>query len=314
MNITQLEQFCLLAEVLNYSTAAKILFVSQPTLSRTIMSLETEIGVPLFERNKQNVRLSNAGINFLPFAKKMITCHNEAISHIRASIDGTVGQLKIGFNSWGFRDFLPLLIPFFQESNPKVNIEAEQGYVSKLIELLDSHKIDVALTRDYALDSYAHFDKMPLWTVPMCAVVSANHRLANCEAIYIKDLLDERFYIVDSSVKYFPPIKPLMENKKDNLDYYKAPNIRGAGNISSMLDLVASGLGVCLAHKHVRKYTKANVKFLDLLDYEEYDESITSNYNYNAIVLWSKDNLNPCTQLFVEAVKKVLPDYLESIY
>ena len=314
MQIHQLEQFCLLAEVLNYSTAAKILFVSQPTLSRTIMSLETEIGAPLFKRNKQNVRLSNAGVNFLPLAKKMIDDYNEAIAYIRASIDGTTGKLRIGFNSWGFRGFLPLVIPQFQATNPKVDIDAEQGYVSKLIEQLDSNKIDIALTRDYALEGYSHFEKVPLWTVPMCAVVPAGHRLASKDAIHIKDLLDERFYIVDSAVRYYPPIKPLMESKKDTLDAYKTPNIREAGNIASMLDLVASGLGVCLAHKHIRKYTKANVKFLDLLDYQDYDKNITSNYSYNATLLWRKDNLNPCTPLFIEAVKQVLPNYLQEIY
>lgn len=314
MQIYQLEQFCLLAEVLNYSTAAKILFVSQPTLSRTIMALETEIGAPLFERNKQNVYLSNAGINFLPFAKKMIADYNDAISYVRASVDGTVGQLKLGFNSWGVRGFLPLLIPHFQSKSPNIDIDAEQGYVSKLLELLDTRQLDIALTRDYALDDHSYFNKINLWTVPMCAVVPAKHRLADRDAIYIRELLDERFYIVDSAVRYYPPIKFMMEVKKDSLDFYKAPNIREAGNIASMLDLVASGLGVCLAHKHIRKYTKANVKFLDLLDYQEYDENITSNYSYNAIVLWRKDNHNPCTPLFVEAIKQVLPDYLENIY
>ena len=186
--------------------------------------------------------------------------------------------------------------------------------MSKLIELLDTHQIDIALTRNYALDDYPYFNKLELWTVPMCAVVPADHRLAGCEAIHIRDLLEERFYIVDSAVRYYPPIKIMMEVKKDNLNYYKAPNIKEAGNIASMLDLVASGLGVCLAHKHIRKYTKANVKFLDLLDYEEYDESITSNYSYNAVILWRKDNQNPCTPLFLEAIKEVLPKYLEDIY
>ncbi len=310
MHISQLEQFCVLAEKLNYSTAAKILFVSQPTLSRTIMALETELGAPLFERNKQNVRLSNAGKNFFPFAQKIIAEYNESISYIRASIDGTVGQLKIGFNSWAFRSFLPLLIPKFQKAYPKIDIDASQGYVSKLIELLDKREIDIAFTRDYALEGYSYFDKIPMWTIPMCAVVSANHKLANHSAIHIRDLVDERFYIVDSAVRYYPPIKPIMEVKKNNQVFYKAINIKEAGNIAAMLDLVASGLGVCLAHKHISKYTQTNVKFLDLLDYQEYDKTITSNYSYNAITLWRKDTYNPCTELFIQTLKDFLPKYI----
>ena len=61
MNTTQLHYFMTLSQTLNYSTAAQQLFITQPTLSRSIMALEDEIGTKLFFRENGNVSLTPAG-------------------------------------------------------------------------------------------------------------------------------------------------------------------------------------------------------------------------------------------------------------
>lgn len=58
MNLSQLNYFKKLAEVLHYTRAAQELFITQPTLSGAISSLEKELGAPLFERNGRSVLLT----------------------------------------------------------------------------------------------------------------------------------------------------------------------------------------------------------------------------------------------------------------
>lgn len=61
MNLSQLNYFKKLAEVLHYTRAAQELFITQPTLSGAISSLEKELGAPLFERNGRSVLLTPYG-------------------------------------------------------------------------------------------------------------------------------------------------------------------------------------------------------------------------------------------------------------
>ena len=61
MNLSQLNYFKKLAEVLHYTRAAQELFITQPTLSGAISSLEKELGAPLFERNGRSVLLTPHG-------------------------------------------------------------------------------------------------------------------------------------------------------------------------------------------------------------------------------------------------------------
>lgn len=72
MDIRLMREFLILARTENYLEAAELLFVSQPTLSRHIMTLENELGVPLFERTTRYVRLSRYGKMLVPYAQQFL--------------------------------------------------------------------------------------------------------------------------------------------------------------------------------------------------------------------------------------------------
>ena len=68
MELRQLKYFVQLSKTLNFSTAAKELFITQSTLSHQILQLENELGQPLFHRNSHEVMLTEAGQTLLPLA------------------------------------------------------------------------------------------------------------------------------------------------------------------------------------------------------------------------------------------------------
>lgn len=72
MRVDQLQAVIMVATTQSITTAAEILYISQPSLSRTIQSLEKELGVLLFERNSSGVRLTDSGESLLPFIKKTL--------------------------------------------------------------------------------------------------------------------------------------------------------------------------------------------------------------------------------------------------
>ena len=70
MNFFQLECFITLATLLNFTKAANAMFISQPTFSRHILSLEKELGVKLFHRDKRTVKLTKAGEVFQEIVRR----------------------------------------------------------------------------------------------------------------------------------------------------------------------------------------------------------------------------------------------------
>ena len=74
MELKQLNSFIKVAELLNFSAAAKALYITQSTLSQQIQQLEQELDVQLFQRNSHSVSLTESGEELLPFALQTLHC------------------------------------------------------------------------------------------------------------------------------------------------------------------------------------------------------------------------------------------------
>ena len=72
MDITSLKEFLALAETQNFWEASELLFMNESTLSKHIKKLETELSVPLFERNTRRVSLTPYGESLIPYAKAIV--------------------------------------------------------------------------------------------------------------------------------------------------------------------------------------------------------------------------------------------------
>ena len=82
MELRQLKYFVKSAEYLNFSEAAKHLFITQSTLSQQIKQLEFELGFALFIRNSRHIILTEAGEEFLPFAMRTIQDAEDGVQRL----------------------------------------------------------------------------------------------------------------------------------------------------------------------------------------------------------------------------------------
>ena len=73
MTLQQLRYFCVTAEVLHYTRAAALLYISQPSLSYALSKLEKELNMPLFEKQGKQIALTRYGAEFLPYAKRALS-------------------------------------------------------------------------------------------------------------------------------------------------------------------------------------------------------------------------------------------------
>lgn len=121
MELTQLLHFKTIAECKTMTEAAERLHISQPALSSSLKKLEEELGVALFERRKNSLFLSNAGLTALDYAGKILAQAEEMRNTFKQyTKEGTL--LSLGFCDAGP---MRLSVPLFQKSYPHLSVSSE---------------------------------------------------------------------------------------------------------------------------------------------------------------------------------------------
>ena len=117
MNLSHLRYFVELAHTRHYTRAAEHLFITQPSLSHAIGQLESELGVPLFERSGRNTTLTRLGEEFLVCAERTLSTLDSGVESLRRSAQGE-GLIRLGLVRPLGVDFIPDLAARFLAENP----------------------------------------------------------------------------------------------------------------------------------------------------------------------------------------------------
>ena len=159
MNSKQLECFVEVAESLNFTTASVNLFLSQPSVTHQIKSLEEELGIVLFIRTKKSVSLTPAGENFYTDAKEILSRMLIAKNKAQNSSQRYTGKIAIGYSGIALeKTLLPAILNRFSEKYPNIYIFLKKLHYKDLIFNLKSKKMDVIFT--YSKDSIKQNDSI----------------------------------------------------------------------------------------------------------------------------------------------------------
>ncbi len=186
MEIYQLEYFIKTAEVLHFTKAAELCFVTQSGLSQQIKKLEEELGMPLFIRIGKKVQLTEAGSVFLIHAKKVIkNVQNgkQAIDDLNEMIGG---ELRIGV-TYIFGLLILPVINAFAKRYQKLKIVVEYGTTEALEQKLLHNELDLVLVIS-SHEIGLPLQKVPLFTSNMVMAVSKTHSLAALDKIAFKKI------------------------------------------------------------------------------------------------------------------------------
>lgn len=146
MNLKQLEAFVQVSESGSFSKAAKELFLTQPTISAHISSLEKELSVRLFIRNTKEVSLSDDGKDLYRYAKQ-ITDLEKAIEE-RFYMDSDDGKhfITIAASTIPAQYLLPKVLMCYRERYPKEQIKIMETDSSEVVTQVVDHMVDVGFT------------------------------------------------------------------------------------------------------------------------------------------------------------------------
>lgn len=192
MELIRLRYFYTVGKMLNISQAAKIHGIPQPAMSKTIASLESELGVKLFDRSKNHLSLTKAGQLFMPEVEKALEHLDYGIREMESKKNALSGDLRLSIMY--HRNTCIHCIDRFSKDYPGVNFSIYNNWA-------DPGPFDLCIGGPDRVSQYD--SSISLLREEIRLVVPFGHRLANNSKVAIDDLKNEKFIISSTSNQMF---------------------------------------------------------------------------------------------------------------
>lgn len=186
MTLNQIYYFQTVARYENYRKAAEELYISQPSLSRSIASLESELGVLLFEKNGRGVNLTKGGKLFLEYADRIIDeCEIAKNKMKEMASDG--GKIDIGYVFPLASHYIPHNVRNFlnKKENKNVTFNFFQNHTSAIAKKVRSGELDVGFGGYIDKEEFEFF---PVLSEEMVLITPKGHELESHKKVSIQEL------------------------------------------------------------------------------------------------------------------------------
>jgi DNA-binding transcriptional LysR family regulator len=229
-----------LAETGQTIAAADLLQMPQPTVSRSLMRLGKELGVPVVERHGRTLRLTRAGEALVPHAAAVIAAAGAGVEAVRSQEAGARGTITLAFQSTLGERVVPALVKAFLRDHPGVTFELIQASRPNCLAALEDGTAEVAFVSPLA--ERPGLTTLRLHAEPLLLVVPEGHRLATRPKVAFGEAAAETFICMKRGYG--------MRTYLDDLAAAAgfAPMIGFEGDdLATLRGLVSAGLGVSLA-------------------------------------------------------------------
>ena len=186
MELRQLKYFVRTAQTLNFSEAARSLYVSQSTLSQQIKMLETELGTVLFQRDSHSASLTQSGAMLLPLAIQTIQDAEACKAQVNDLKEMLTGELNIGV-TYSFSHILTETVKNFVKEYPGVKLNIFYRNMAELMEALRHREVDLVLAFKPGRP-YDEIESSNLFSDRLSVIMRKDHALAGRESISLEEL------------------------------------------------------------------------------------------------------------------------------
>ncbi|MBP3232005.1 LysR family transcriptional regulator [Anaerovibrio sp.] len=191
MEIKDMQAFYAIVEEGNISHAAIRLNIAQPALSRQMKRLEDSLGVKLFERGSRRIRLTDAGLLLYSRVKHILGMVDGTVRELVDIGSGVAGTVKLGTITSSGSMLIPELVADFTKEYPLVTFQVWEGDGARVLELLDSHIVEIAITRTQVDNSSYESIILPDEPLVLAVPKSLGVGQEDEEYIHINDLKDK---------------------------------------------------------------------------------------------------------------------------
>jgi LysR family transcriptional regulator, hydrogen peroxide-inducible genes activator len=262
MQIHQLRYFCAVAKTKNFTRAAQLEHLAQPSLSQQVRKLEDELGTQLFDRLGRTVRLTRLGEAFLPRAEEILRRVTSAKSEIHEMTGIERGKLVIGAIPTIAPYFLVQSLANFAREFPLVQVSVIEEATQDLLNRIREGTVDLALLALPVLAN--HCLSQELFRERLYAVVPQHHRLASRTRLHLKQIEEDPFLLLKEGHCFRE--NTLAACRRARLH----PNVVfESGQFATILAMVATGFGVSLVPEMAVEQ-REGCRFIPLADESAY--------------------------------------------
>ncbi len=191
IDLRQLEIFCRIVELKSFTRAAADLFLTQPTVSGRIQSLEKRVGARLLDRNGREVTPTRAGHILYQHAKKLLALRAQAVQELSDFLGLMRGELEVGGSTIPGEYILPALIAQFKQQYPGVMIRLFIRDSGQITDAVESGALEIGIVGSCPRDRDVRCTRLE--DDELVIIVSPQHPLARREAASVDEILEEPF-------------------------------------------------------------------------------------------------------------------------
>jgi LysR family hydrogen peroxide-inducible transcriptional activator len=245
MEFHQLRDFVAVASTGNFGLAAHRCHLAQPSLTKAVQRLETEVGEKLFLRSKRRTVLTSAGDVLYRHALRILNEVEQATRELAETNGLRRGSVKIGVLPTISPYFLPRVLAQFTQKFPFLELVVIEDRTADLLKLVDVADLDMALV---SLPISQHgFEKETLFEEELLLTVPSKHPLAIKDKIELGDLDSERFILMKEVHCLADHVMKFCHKRDLHLQI-----ILENSQIETVQALIMAGLGISLVPQMAR--------------------------------------------------------------
>lgn len=290
MELRHIRYFLAVAEDLSFRRAAERLSIAQPAISRSVKSLEDDIGVTLFDRDNRNVRLTDAGKVFREGSMDALSAIERTVEKTRQASEGHAGALRIGYTDSAITGIMPSLLKAFQDRWPDISLQPMHDYTGGQLSKLDKGDLDIGfVTGPIRKTGYG---QVPVHSEKFVCVVYADHPLAGRPSIRVEELAEENFVHGPPNewAHFYAYLIPMCQR------FGFVPKIvQEAYNTAGILGLVASGMGITILGERATVAVSPGLSVIPLEDVA---------IELQTIAIWKSKDQSNTMKRFVEFLRE----------
>ena len=289
MELGQLEAFVQVAAHRSFSRAAEVLYLTQPSVTARIQSLERELSEELFERSGRSVRLTDAGQTFLVYAERALTDVQEGRNALEALRNVESGTLRIGSALTISTYVLPRILKSYRGHYAGVDVSIRTGRSDDVLDLLLNDEVQVGLVRSL---HHPEIELIHLYDDEVVLITSHTHPFAQARAANIEQVSREPVIFYDKGSSYYGLINgifreaglvPIHAMQLDSLEATKKMVEEGLGiailprvsverelKLGILVEIEITGTSrfkrqIALIYRRNRKHARTVVAFVETL-------------------------------------------------
>jgi len=245
ISIRHVQHFIAVAQELHFRRAAQLTNVAQPALSRSVQTLESELGVQLLTRNNRNVKLTAAGKEFLTGCTEIVAAMDSTINKAKRADQSQFGGVNIGYTYIAMCGKLPKLLAAFEQQHPDISVEPIAASTANQMEQLHRGELDCCFLSG-AVDQPAttEIETIEFQSDAFVIIVNNSHPLAGNGSISMHELVREKILLsgqpTDSTFNQHVHRLFSVAGMEPQFEFVKQDHI-------GILGRVALGRGVCIA-------------------------------------------------------------------